>query len=282
MKLHDLDNPSPVKRISKVMESHYGVSIDFDRIKLSEAEQMLARVRSLLKEHRATTEFYNSHQNPSYTKLLMLEQALSRKISEQPVVPVAVDFDDPKTKDVLDKAARGQALSTDEQKMVTAIANMKKDDTRFPSVGESASVIREQSEIQQAQAVLAAKDMVDRVQGMIEDISEMQYKELPALADQIRNDLGTDQSSQFVTAASQALETLMQSIQTSKGSLEQAMNVLTGDAPTDLDMDLDQDLGAELDMDMDQDLEPELDMDLDTDMPDEEDDIAGPLGRERR
>ena len=51
-----------------------------------------------------------------------------------------------------------------------------------------------ESEINQAQVVLAAKDMADRVQKMAEDIAEMQYKDLPAVVDQARGDLGTEQA----------------------------------------------------------------------------------------
>ena len=52
----------------------------------------------------------------------------------------------------------------------------------------------QESEVQQAQVVLAAQDMVDSVQGMLEDVSEMQFKELPALVDSIRNQVGTAQA----------------------------------------------------------------------------------------
>jgi hypothetical protein len=44
--------------------------------------------------------------------------------------------------------------------------------------------LREASEVQQAQVVLASQDMVDQVQKMSEQISAMQFKDLPALVDQ--------------------------------------------------------------------------------------------------
>jgi hypothetical protein len=86
----------------------------------------------------------------------------------------------------------------------------------------------QESEVQQAQVVLAAQDMVDSVQGMLEDVSEMQYKELPALVDSIRNQVGTSQADQFNTDANTALQTMIQSLQGAKQQLEQALSVVTG------------------------------------------------------
>ena len=86
----------------------------------------------------------------------------------------------------------------------------------------------QESEVQQAQVVLAAQDMVDSVQGMLEDVSEMQFKELPALVDSIRNQVGTQQADQFNNDANAALQTMLQSLQGAKQQLEQALSVVTG------------------------------------------------------
>jgi len=88
--------------------------------------------------------------------------------------------------------------------------------------------LTEDSDVQQAQVVLAAQDMVDKVQKMIEDISEMQYKELPALVDSIRNQVGTAEADQFNQSATAALQGLVQNLQGSKQQLEQSQSILTG------------------------------------------------------
>lgn len=96
---------------------------------------------------------------------------------------------------------------------------------------DSTTVLAE-SEVQQAQVVLAAQDMVDQVQGMLEDVSELQFKDLPALVDNIKNQIGQDQSSQFNQDATQALAGLVQNLQLAKQQLETALGVVTGQAPT--------------------------------------------------
>jgi membrane protease subunit (stomatin/prohibitin family) len=88
-----------------------------------------------------------------------------------------------------------------------------------------------ESEVQQAQVVLASQDMVDQVQKMIEQVTSMQFKDLPALIDQIKNEVGVDQAQQFNADATAALAGLTQNLQGSKGQLETALGVVTGQAP---------------------------------------------------
>ena len=91
--------------------------------------------------------------------------------------------------------------------------------------------IMEASEVQTAQVVLASQDMIDRIQGMMEDISEMQFKDLPALTDSIKNDMGVEQASQFQSQTAAALTNLLAAVQAGKTELESAQGVLTGQAP---------------------------------------------------
>jgi hypothetical protein len=91
-------------------------------------------------------------------------------------------------------------------------------------------VLRE-SEVQQAQVVLAAQDMVDKMQDMLEDVTEMQFKELPALVDSIKNQVGMEQAQQFNADATAALAGLVQNLQGAKQQMETALNVVTGQAP---------------------------------------------------
>ena len=45
-----------------------------------------------------------------------------------------------------------------------------------------------ESEVETAQVVLAAQDMVDKIAGWTEDVADMQYKDLPGLVEMMRND----------------------------------------------------------------------------------------------
>jgi hypothetical protein len=173
MKLTELSNNKKTAQVKQVFESFFEQKLNIDSMSQAHAVAMLNKVRSLLENYKSSANFYHSEKNPSYLKLLMIEQSLSDQL-----------------------AGQSQYLN--------------------------------ESEVQQAQVVLAAQDMVDQVQGMLEDVSELQFKDLPALVDNIKNQIGLDQSSQFNNDATQALSSLVQNLQLAKQQLETALGVVTG------------------------------------------------------
>jgi len=234
MKLNELAAVSPTKQAAKVFESYFGNSIQFDQITQAQARGMLKRVRALIAEHRRTPEFHSSEHNPSYLKLVMMEQALAT----QAVAPAGSAPMDPQKQAGL-QAAQIQQKKKQIQDAIKAkqaeIAQLQKqmNDPTQLAMAESkiARRLREASEVQQAQVVLASQDMVDQVQKMSEQVSAMQFKDLPALVDNIKNEVGVDQATQFNGDASAALSGLLQNLQGAKQQLEAALGVVTGQAP---------------------------------------------------
>ena len=387
MKLQELAVANPKQQTAKVFESYFGSSVNFDSISPAQARGMLKRVRGLIAEHRCTTEFYRSEQNPSYLKLIVMEQALASRIKEMAdldevapqsmrrvgraagevlgagigfaltAIPGAVlgagvagpagavgggiasgmpgalvgtgigrelgrqavnfthdavvnawrkasaklggpeataefvkahaqaahigkndfAFGGKKYAVTMDRAQARKAMSDlsnmqgsmresqpgatpgavnpqaqagmqaaqvqQKKKQIqdaikakqAEIAELQKQ-MNNPTMmamaeGRRARRLREASEIQQAQVVLASQDMVDQVQKMSEQVSAMQFKDLPALVDQIRNEVGVEQSTQYNADASAALSGLLQNLQGAKQQLEAALGVVTGQAP---------------------------------------------------
>ena len=304
MKLQDLAAAKPSKQISKVFESYFGAKFDVESLSAKQAQTMLKRVRGVIAEHNSTSARHRNEQNPGYLKLIMVEQALTARLSEmQPIAPATpaqqqqqqtgqaaatiAQTKDPKLKAALTKASKGQTLTPDEQKLVSGAALMKTENKL-----RNAYRLLKESEVQQAQVVLAAQDMVDTMQGMLEDVSELQFKELPALVDSIKNQVGIDQATQFNTDAGAALTALMQSLQQAKQQLDQALGVVTGQAApaADFGAELGAEAGADLGAAASDDLAAagsdldaaaaEAGADLEVD--DEEEPEAGSLGRARR
>ena len=267
MKLKELAAQRPTQQIAKVFESYFGSKIEFDQLTRRQTHHLLSRIRGLLGEHRSGSGRFTSQQNPGYLKLIMMEQALATRMKEEaiPVAPVAgaapaaapgakVEIKDPKLAAALKKSQGGQTLNPEEQKLVAGAAMMQAEN-RFVRMNRRLI----ESEVQQAQVVLAAQDMVDKMQGMLEDVSELQFKELPALVDSIKNQVGVDQATQFNGDASAALSGLMQNLQQAKQQLDQALGVVTGTASPAMDpamggapaMDpaMDPAMGAEPEMD---------------------------------
>ena len=285
MKLQDLAVLPQTKQIAKVFESYFGNTITFESISKRQAHTMLGRVRSLISEHRATTSYHGSEKSSAYLKLVMMEQVLTKKLREE--FPVAaVDpakakaalskIQDPKLKAAMTKSAAGQNLSPDEQKLVQGAALQAVAAESRRRTGRRLS----ESEVQQAQVILASQDMVDQVQKMIEQITSLQFKDLPALVDQIRNEIGYEQATKFNADATAALGGMVQNLQGSKTQLEAAMGTVTGQAPVIPGGDV----AAELPVDPMADpmaAAPvdNLDVDIDTEV---EEPVPAGLGRDRR
>ncbi len=87
-----------------------------------------------------------------------------------------------------------------------------------------------EGEEDKAELVMAAKDMVDRVTGWMEDTAEMQTESMLELADAIRDEMGSAQSEQFTSTVKPALEALYQAMESTRATLTQGVGMLTGEA----------------------------------------------------
>ena len=88
-----------------------------------------------------------------------------------------------------------------------------------------------EGEMENAEAALAAKDLVDRLQDMVKELSKMANEELPHLIDAIRSSFGPDAATTYQQSANSALTDLLEQVKNKKTELENATLVLTGDAP---------------------------------------------------
>jgi hypothetical protein len=255
MKLQELAVTRPTKQIAKVFESHFDQRLSFDSMNRNQMRGMLQRVRGLVSEHRASPAFHHSEKNPAYLKLMMMEQALTQQLREYgatapgaPGAPGATAALN--TVQQQQKKKQMQDEIKQKQKEIAELQKAMMNPT-MAAENNTGNFLRE-SEIQQAQVVLAAQDMVDRVQKMLEDTTEMQFKELPALVDSIKNEVGMDQAAQFNADAAAALSGLVQNLQASKGQLEAALGVVTGQGAGAVvpGAEMGADMGAELGADM--------------------------------
>lgn len=285
MKLHELDHTSRVDTISKVFESQFGTSLNTSQLTADKARGLLRKVRGIMAEHKTSSSYYTSEQDPRFIKLIMMEQSLEALVTEYGSVGAtgsspasaapAVDMNNPKTKMAMQKASRGQTLTPDEQKTMNAIALMQKE------AKKQKRMVKE-DEMQQAQVVLAGQDLIDRIQKMIEDTSAMQFKDLPALVDSVRSDMGADEAAAYESSANGALSALLSSLQTAKADMESAQGTLTGQgemvvpgAEDDVEVDTDLD-SIDVDVD-DEEIDGEEQIDIEVD-----DEDTAVLGREKR
>ena len=146
-----------------------------------------------------------------------------------------------------------------------------------------------ESEMGRSEAVLAAKDIVDSIQDMLEKISKVQNEQVPALIDTIRDQIGSEQAESFKGSISPTLTELYTALSTARETSDTAVRVLSGEQIADTGMDMSGGAGlgdnlppvdgSESDMDSDLGAPPEADGFDATDAA-----VGGEeeLGRERR
>ncbi len=226
MKLQELVTTKHDSHITKVLESYFGGSVSFEQVNQSQARHLLTRMRKLLREHRLSLNLHTSERSPAYLKLIMMEQALAAKVDEA-LDPVGKEDDDVNNDG---KIGKSDLYLEKRRAAIKKAVDAKKGANSFAKK----TPLKEASELQQAQVVLASQDMIDQIQKMLEQVSEIQFKDLPALVDQAKTEVGPGQSVQFQDGASQTLTQLLSNLQQAKASMEAAQGALTGAAPVDM------------------------------------------------
>ena len=115
----------------------------------------------------------------------------------------------------------------------------------------------QESDLEQAEVMLAAQELVDEVQKMVENIAEMQVQKLMPIVDAMKEQVGFEQAEAYNSAMDGALGAFLDQAKAAKEIAENATLAARGEAPatpmpTDMGMDA-----------------PEDDMDVDVDMSDD-------------
>ena len=121
-----------------------------------------------------------------------------------------------------------------------------------------------EGEIQQAQSIVTAKTMVDRVGRWIEELSGMENDTLLQLGDQIRDEMGQEQAKGFLEAVAPAIQQALENLKTTREALASGVRTLTGEEQPATMLGGTPDMGGEDELGMAgpdaMNAEPEMDM----------------------
>jgi len=119
-----------------------------------------------------------------------------------------------------------------------------------------------ENELDQAEVLLAAKNMADDLQKMAENLASMQVEELMSITNAMKEEVGTAEADAFNTSAEAAIGSALEAVKTANAQVADAVLVAQGQAPeTDMGMDdtsMDMDAGLD-DIEGDIEVEPEMD-----------------------
>lgn len=230
MRLTEMGVKPSAKKINKVMESRFGISIDYANLDFAKAYKLARGLTESLNKIKSSHGIHVAEKNPKYMELLMVREGLHRWMVEN------------------------------KQQLIM------------------------ESEMGKSQAILAAKDMVDSIQDMLEDVSKMQNEQMPALLDTIRDQIGMEQADAFKASVGSLLANMVEQLGSARESADQAARALAGEQVAQ-PMAMGSSMPAPGGMGGSLGMTPDLSSDLDTDEFAATDAAAGgveALGREKR
>ena len=112
--------------------------------------------------------------------------------------------------------------------MKKAAKDAKKESMFDDIIGD---MLAEEVDVEQAEVVMAARALADDIQDMIARLGKMQNEDVPAIADQMRAEMGAEVASGFNSQMGTTLSAHLEATKATKDAMETAIAQITGDAP---------------------------------------------------
>tara|TARA_B100001287_G_scaffold55262_1_gene43722 strand:- start:6237 stop:7115 length:879 start_codon:yes stop_codon:yes gene_type:complete len=214
MQIREFTRPVTVATLNENLQKRFGQKIDVSKFTLEQLEDARNRVRTLLSQVETNESFDSVNTSDVYQKNKLFLDILNQAIAE-------ADHDKEDEKDDDKKMVVSKA---DKKNNTPAYQNYKKGDKRY----KAADDLNEGAE-EEAALTMAAKDMVDRVTGWMEDTAEMQTESMLEIGDKIRDEMGVEKSEEFIGSVKPALESLFTSLESTRDALTSGVAILTGE-----------------------------------------------------
>jgi len=237
MKSLELTKPVTTESLLSEFESRFNQTLDVSRYTKEELEDTANHIRTKIHNITQNTHFGQELKNEDYQKNQMMLDIVNQAIQERKLAEYG-GSSDPMTKvasttlSAKAKLDKGQALDQDEKKIVSKI--MTKEG------------VEEQSEL-----ILAAKDMMDKVTGYLEDLASMKTEGMLELADRIRDEMGADKADAFMQKIQPAIEQAEATLTTTRQELDNGVRILTGEEEVSDPMGADDTMATDMDTDLD-------------------------------
>lgn len=226
------------------LQKVYSWSLNLNEMNNDHATAVLSNMRGKLQKIKESSKGHFAEKNPQYMEALLVTQVLETLIDErfaQQLQERELQKSELKKREKYVKGMKKvkgdfekRYPGRGEEVMYATATKMAKKE----SVEEAMDILKDalagnepimEGEYDQAAAIVAARDMVDTIQDMVEKLSKMANEDLVALADVMRGEVGQAQADAFVQAAQGAINPLLDQAKAARQSIDNAARSAAGE-----------------------------------------------------
>jgi len=213
MKALELTKNVTTESLLTQFESRFGQTLNLEGMDQAQLEDMANMVRTKIHTITDNQHFGQELKDENYHKNQMMLDILNQAVREAQGISTQI-------------TPQQQALA----KKIQTVSSIKQQDKDaiIGAMVQKETAVKEGIE-NQSELILAAKDMMDKVTGYLEDLATMKTDSMLELSDRIRDEMGADKAEAFMQKVKPALESAEQTLTSTRTELDQAVRILTGE-----------------------------------------------------
>ena len=213
MKAQELTKNLNTESLLTQFESRFGQTLNLSGMDQAQLEDMANMVRTKIHTITDNQHFGQELKNEDYHKHQMMLDILNQAVREAQGIQTNIS---PQQQMIAKKIQQVPGL---------------KDQDKDQIIG---AMVQKESEIKegienQSELILAAKDMMDKVTGYLEELASMKTEGMLELSDRIRDEMGAEKADAFTQKIKPALDSAEQTLTNTRAELDQAVRILTGE-----------------------------------------------------
>jgi hypothetical protein len=266
MQINDLRKPVSSKRLNESLAQKFGYKLNLEKFTMEQLEDARNKLRTAQHQFETNESYDAVHKDHTYHKNKMFLDVINQEISEREESKDEVcescdcspcECDDKPKKKAKNLKEYNQAMANlrhyssqysipsswtseartrlmieeDAQEELVSELMIRYDLDENTAQQVIHNVGLTEGEEEKAELIMASKDMVDRITGWLEDVASMKSEAMLDLLDSIRDEMGSDISSQFEQSVRPALDEIYSVLEKNRQGLAQAVSILTGQEP---------------------------------------------------
>lgn len=213
MKALELTKNVTTESLLTQFESRFGQTLNLEGMDQAQLEDMANMVRTKIHTITDNQHFGQELKDENYHKNQMMLDILNQAVREAQGINTQIS---PQQQSIAKKIQQISTLKPQDK------------DAIIGAMVQKETAVKEGIE-NQSELILAAKDMMDKVTGYLEDLATMKTESMLELSDRIRDEMGADKAEAFMQKVKPALESAEQTLTSTRTELDQAVRILTGE-----------------------------------------------------